>query len=166
MNMNVKALSNRSLHVIKLSTFAFALVAAALVGWRWLRIADTDLTTPVAAQTDVMLERRISQVEQRFYYIESRLNNLESQARYPTVLPGANSANQTELGQLRNEVDTLRGQLDSLRSRVGELECGVIKLDERTLSPAGRSALQRSAQGSSEPCRTDSQTPIRLSARP
>jgi len=166
MDMNVKALTKGKLRFIKLSAFAFVLMVTTLVGWRWMRITNTDLTTPVEAQSDIMLERRLSQVEQRFYYIESRLNSLESQLRYPTILPGTSSANQTELGQLRNEVDTLRSQIDSLRSRVGELECGVIKLDERTLTAAGRGARQRSAQGNGEPCRTDPQTPIKLSARP
>jgi hypothetical protein len=164
--MNVNALSKRKLRVAKLSAFALLLAMVSLVGWRWMRLTNTDLITPVQAQSDIMLERRISQVEQRFYYIESRLNNLESQSRYPSVLPGSNSVNQTELGQLRNEVDTLRTQMESLRSRVGEVECGLIKVDERTLTQAARQGRQRSAQVSNEPCRVDPQTPIRLSARP
>lgn len=148
------------------AAFSLFLVMAALVGWRWSHIADTDLTAPVEAQTDMMLERRIAQVEQRFYYIETRLNQLENQSRYPGVLPGATSPTSTQLNQLMTEIETLRVQIDSLRSRVGEVECGLLKVDERTLTPAARQARQRSASGSAEPCRADPSAPVRLSVRP
>jgi hypothetical protein len=166
MNMKVNALLKTKSRILWLPAFACLLTAFSLIGWRWLNVADTDLTTPVSAQTDAMLDRRISQVEQRFYYIESRLNNLESQSRYPGIVPGSTSANQNQISQLRTEVDTLRTQIDSLRSRVGEVECGLLKVDERTLTLAARQSRRQSAAGSSEPCRADTSTPIKLSARP
>jgi hypothetical protein len=151
---------------LTLALIALLFVVTVLGGWRWISMPDADLTTVVDAQTDMMLERRISQVEQRFYYIESRLNQLENQTRYPGVLPGATSTSQVQLGQLRTELDTLRAQIDSLRSRVGEVECGLIKVDERTLSSAARQARRQSAPDSSEPCRSNPNSPVRLSARP
>ena len=120
--MNVNALTKRKGRGLILSAFALFLTIAALVGSSWIDRQKTDLIQPVSAQTDVMLERRLSQVEQRFYYIESRLNQIENQSRYPGIVPGASSTNPIQLGQLRTDLDTLRTQLDSLRSRVGEVE--------------------------------------------
>ncbi len=164
--MNVNALAKRKGRVLKLSAFAVFLTLVLLSGWRWFDWPKADLVTPVSAQTDVMLERRLSQVEQRFYYIESRLNQLENQSRYPGILPGSTSTNPAQLGQLRTEIDTLRTQLDSLRSRVGEVECGLLKLDERSLTQAAREARRRANPGTNEPCRTDMSAPIKLSVRP
>jgi hypothetical protein len=164
--MNVNALINGRNRIFKLSAFSLFLIAGALVGWRWMNIGSTDLTTPVYAQNDALFERRISQVEQRFYYIESRLNQLESQSRYPTTLPGSSTQSQAQLSQIQNDIDSLRVQMDSLRSRVGEVECGLMKVDERTLSAAARQARRQSAQGQSELCRADPSAPVKLSARP
>jgi hypothetical protein len=151
---------------LKLLTFALLLTFVALIGWSRFGPQKIDLIPPVSAQSDVMLERRLSQVEQRFYYIESRLNQIENQSRYPGIVTGANSTNPIQLGQLRNELDTLRTQIDSLRSRVGEVECGLLKLDERTLTPTAREARRRATAGANEPCRTDTAAPLRLSVRP
>ena len=135
------------------------------LGTTWLSSSRYGIEIPVSAQTDMMLDRRISQVEQRFYYLESRLNQLENQSRYPNILPGASSTGPLQLSQIRTELDTLRSQLDSVRSRVGEVECGLLKVDERTLSQAERDARRRAAI-TSDPCRTDTSKPVRLSVRP
>ena len=164
--MNVNALTTRKGRGLKLSAFALFLTVATLIGWSWIGPQKADLVQPVSAQTDVMLERRLSQVEQRFYYIESRLNQIENQSRYPGIVPGTSSTNPIQLGQLRTELDTLRTQLDSLRSRVGEVECGLLKLDERTLSQPARDARRRAAAGANDPCRTDTAAPLKLSVRP
>lgn len=164
--MKFNALSEPKVRALKLLLFAAALLISALVGMRLVDLSGGNMTPRVYAQTDIMLERRVSQVEQRFYYIESRLNQLENQARYPGVLPGTASPNQLQLGQLRTELDTLRTQIDSLRSRVGEVECGLLKVDERTLTPAARQDRRRSTVDTSEPCRTNPDSPVRLSVRP
>lgn len=153
----------RGLGSVALAAF---LIAAWYASLQWFAGDKADMAQPVSAQTDMMLERRISQVEQRFYYIESRLNQIENQSRYPGVLPGASSPNPIQLGQLQTEIDTLRTQIDQLRSRVGEVECGVLKLDERTLTPAARQDRRQAAAGTREPCRMDERSPIRLSSRP
>jgi hypothetical protein len=151
---------------LKLSAFTILLVTLSLAGWRWISFSDNDMTTTVhAQQVDAMLDRRISQVEQRFYYLETRINRLESDSRSSSVLSGSSTTNQLQLGQLRTDLDSLRTEMDSLRSRVGDLECGLLKVDERTLSPTARQR-RRSAQGPNDPCRAEAESPVRLASRP
>ena len=164
--MKYEALLRGKHRLLGVAAFSLFLMLAALIGWQWMNIPQTDLTTPVSAQTDMMLERRIAQVEQRFYYIETRLNQLENQSRYPGILPGATSPSQAQLSQMQTALDALRVQIDSPRGRVGEVECGLLKVDERTLTPAARQARRQSASGSTEPCRADPNAPVRLSVRP
>ena len=108
----------------------------------------------VSAQSDIFLSRRIDQVEQRFYQIESRLNRIEMESRTAVSTPRLPDTHD-------NEIALLRSQVDSLRTRLGEVECGVLKLDERTLPAAQR----RGATGN-DPCRQNWGTAIRLSVRP
>jgi hypothetical protein len=163
--MNVEVLKNGRWRILKLSLFALFLTGASLAGWRWLTLTGSDLTPTVYAQQDILLERRISQVEQRFYYIESRLNQLETESRFPGAVPRTSTRNDTELGMLRTYMETLRTELETLRGRVGEIECGVIKLDERTLTPSARQLRRQTAPDSGEPCRANPGSPVRLSAR-
>ncbi len=108
----------------------------------------------VSAQSDIFLSRRIDQVEQRFYQIESRLNRIEMESRTAVSSP--------RLPDTRdNEIALLRSQVDSLRTRIGEAECGLLKLDERTLP-----AAQRRGAAGSDPCRQNWGAPVRLSVRP
>ena len=166
MDMRVQALLNRKNHVIKLSAVTAFILLAVLAGWRWMHISDTDLTTPVLAQTDIALQQRINQVEQRFYYIESRLNQLESQSRYSGTLSGSSTSNQNQFNQMRTEMDSMRLAVESLRTRLGEVECGLLKIDERTLAPAVRQARRQSVPNVLEPCRNDISSPVKLSSRP
>ena len=110
-----------------------------------------------SAQNDAFLSRRVDQVEQRFYMMESRLNRLESQSSRPSVLSPSTGSNDVEL-------QFLRAQVDSFRTRLGELECGVLRLDERTLSLGVRAAHKQSIK--LDPCRLDPTLQVELSARP
>ena len=117
--------------------------------------------TPVSAQRgDAYLSRRIDQVENRFYGIESRLNRLESESRVSTISPS--------LSQRPNDVEIqfFRTQIDSLRTRLGEAECALLKLDERTLTPTSRTARKKAANAGTDRCREERDTPVQLSARP
>ena len=163
--MNVKAVSIFKRRPFWLSVFAIVIATIALAGWRWSQVSEGDLTPTVYAQRDTMLDQRINQIEQRFYYLETRLNRLESDSRYSSTLPSNSSTGQLQLNQMRTELDTLRTEVDSLRSRIGEVECGLLKLDERTLTPAARQR-RRSAQTASEPCRVNPDGPVTLSVRP
>ena len=112
----------------------------------------------VSAQSDILLSRRIDQVEQRFYTLESRMSRIEQEARRPAV------TSPTIIDNSAVEIQYLRTQIESLRARLGEVECGLLKIDERTLTAAARAARTRS--GDPEPCRRDPNTPVQLSARP
>ena len=158
------ALLNERRRWLKLAAFAVLLVVLSLVGWRWLTFSKSDLTTTAYAQTDAMLDRRISQIEQRFYYLETRLNSLESSSRSSIMSPSS-STNQLQVSQLRTELDTMRGELDALRARVGDVECGLLKVDERTLSVQQRQR-RRSAPGPHDPCRAEPESPVMLASRP
>ena len=161
--MIVNALLENYGRAIKLSAFAVLLVLVSLAGWRWLNVSDGDLAPTVHAQQNTMLDQRINQIEQRFYYLETRLNRLESDSRSPSLTGG--SSNQMQLSQLRTEMDTMRGQLDSLRARIGDVECGLLKVDERTLSVQQRQR-RRSALGPHDPCRAEPESPVMLASRP
>ena len=108
----------------------------------------------VEAQSDIFLSRRIDQVEQRFYSLESRLNRIEMESRQPSIGAVRPAGNDVELQYLRT-------QIDSLRTRLGEAECGLLKLDERTLT-----AVQRRTTAGAEPCRKNWGDRIMLSVRP
>ncbi|HEV7700715.1 MAG TPA: hypothetical protein VGO43_10845 [Pyrinomonadaceae bacterium] len=113
-------------------------------------------TPTVHAQTDPFLSRRVDMLEQRLYSIESKINQVSIQSR-PSIVPSLPSTTQ-------NELDFLRTQVDSTRLRLGEAECGLLKLDERTLTAAQRRTNRTGS--SSDQCRDNFATPIMLSARP
>lgn len=111
-------------------------------------------TQSVSAQSDIFLSRRIDQIEQRFYQIESRINRIELESRTAVSTPRMTDNKDTEIALLRS-------QSDSLRTRVGEIECSLLRLDERTLP-----AAQRRGSTGNDPCRQDWGVPVRLSVRP
>jgi hypothetical protein len=161
--MKYREIIDRHRYLMCLSGMALFIVLMALFGRRWFGPLGSELP-PTAHAQSALLEQRLNQVEQRFNYIESRLNRLESESRYSGVMPNTSSRNDTELNLMRTQLDAMRTEIDSLRGRTGELECAVLKLDERTLTPAARAT--RKPGGTSEPCRTNTGTPVRLSARP
>jgi hypothetical protein len=111
--------------------------------------------TTVHAQTDPFLSRRVDMLEQRLYSLESRITSMPTQVQPPLV--------STIPSTTQNDVNFLRTQMDSMRIRLGEVECGLLKLDERTLPAAQR----RNRTGSpSDRCRENFGTPITLSSRP
>ena len=113
----------------------------------------------LAQQQDPFLSRRIDQMEQRFYTIESRLNRIETDTR-PTLSSPPRVSNNNDL-----EIQFLRQQVDGLRARLGEAECGLLHVDERTMTPAARAARTKAATNT-DPCRRDPGNPVILSARP
>jgi hypothetical protein len=108
---------------------------------------------PVPEQDAVRLENRINQLEQRLYIIETNVRNLEQQTRVGSL--SSRSVSQEEVALLRAEIQRL-GQ------RLADDECGLAKLDERTLSREVRDARRRSSAGSNDPCRLQVDTPLRL----
>ena len=116
--------------------------------------AITGAGSEVTAQQDVMrLDNRITQLEQRLFSIENNLRNLEQQVRLSSV--PARGANQDELGRLRSD-------LELLQRRVTDHDCGLAKLDERTLTPQRRVERRRLGSGDTDACRLNFETPLRV----
>ena len=136
-----------------------AAAAAAVYGGFWA----VERAVPVASaqQTDIYLSRRVDQMEQRFYSIESRLSRVEQEQVRPRSSPPIFNNPTSE-----SDINLLRTQVDALRLRMGEAECAILRLDERTLSSASRLARGRAAVVGTERCRQDTGRAIELSARP
>ncbi|HKV41504.1 MAG TPA: hypothetical protein VJX67_20020 [Blastocatellia bacterium] len=120
-------------------------------------IAAVSGRTPPSQTTQEIytLDRRISAVEQRIYGIESNINRLQqASAIHSTPSEPTHDPELTEL----------RLQMDQLRQRINQIECGLVKLDERTL-PKGKSAVPASGRPK-DPCRTEPDTPVQLPSRP
>ena len=106
----------------------------------------------IEPQDPASLDRRISLLEQRLYTIESNINRLQQYVSTQRPSVTAPSTSDRDLILMREE-------LQRLSLRLGEVECGVLKLDERT-TPS------RKGSKSVDPCRQNPDTPLRLAARP
>jgi hypothetical protein len=136
----------------KFQLVVVAMLAAIVIMYSGRGVAGNEATVP---QDPAGLDRRISLLEQRFYSLESSLNRLQqviASQRSPGATPETNDREITLLGQ----------ELQRLQLRMTELECGLVKLDERTLAANAKRGDQRPA----DPCRATPNTPLRLSARP
>jgi hypothetical protein len=103
-------------------------------------------------QQDVIrLENRLTQLEQRMYSIETSIRTLEQQSR----LSGVSSRNVSP-----EEIAVMHSEIQTLQRRIVVDECGLAKLDERTLTPA-----RRRAGATSDPCRLNFDAPLRLPDR-
>lgn len=109
---------------------------------------------PAPQQDVIRLENRINQLEQRMYSIDSSLRNLEQQSR----LAGGNLR-----GASPEDIARLHLDVQALQNRLAEHECALSKLDERTLSPAMRTARRKSGTSANDPCRLNFDTPVQLS---
>ena len=140
--------------------YVFAIFGVAAVAYTGISaVSNRWLATTAYAQQDPFLSQRLSRIEQRFTTIESRLIQLEKQSRYPATTPDSSNSRETEIRLLRSQIDTLQ-------LRVAEIECGVIRLDERTLSNTVRQGQRKSGTGKSDVCRLTPNAPLQLSARP
>lgn len=135
--------------------FGFAVVCVIAIAFA---IAHTNKASSanagMSAQDVMSLDRRISAFEQRLYILESHINQLQQQVQYAQRQPATSNTRDPE-------IDRLRVELNLLQSRLGEVECGVLKLDERTLPAAARAAQSKKT----DPCRSQPNTPIQLSSR-
>jgi hypothetical protein len=155
----MKLLGRQTLRGSLLYTLAISAVA---IG-RYLGVAavfgERAVPEDSAQQQDLYLSRRIDQVEQRFFQIESRLNRLEMQPKPSTITSPSAGGDETELRLLRAEIS-------SMRVRLGEAECALLRLDERTLTNAARLARKKAGDAGTENCRRERDVSIQLSARP
>jgi hypothetical protein len=118
-------------------------------------LAGTGEAAPPQQDT-IRLESRLNLLEQRFYSIETSIRSLEQQARIGGV------ASRT-VGQ--EEFRLLRLENEALRQRLADVECGLARLDERTLNPAAREARRKSSGSVVDPCRLNADAPLRLPDR-
>jgi hypothetical protein len=142
-----------------LFVLVLALVSAvvAYTGKPLLRTGEA--ATMPTAQDVTRIESRLSLLEQRFYSIETSIRGLEQQSR----LSGSTLGRPAERDP---EVNLLRAEVEALRQRLAEVECGMVKIDERTLTPAAKQVRRKSASVTGEPCRLNADSPVRLSTRP
>jgi hypothetical protein len=139
-------------------TAVFVLVSCLVAAAAYTRspavtFGETTMSSP---QDVIRIESRISQLEQRFYSLEMSMRSLEQQSRQ--------SGMPRESGARDSEVVLLRGEVDALQRRLAEIECGLARVDERTLSPVAREARRKTVGVDS--CRLNADAPLRLPTRP
>lgn len=108
-------------------------------------------------QDPASLDRRISMLEQRFYTLETTMNRLQQ-----VITSQRSTGSSSDVrGQ---EVDQLQAEMQRLQLRLNEVECGLLKLDERTTVASGN--RRGGEPRETDPCRQNTGTPLRLSSRP
>lgn len=143
---------------IEMKRRLWLLVACAVV----LLALTSGASRPAQPQDLLTMDRKVNLIEQRLYAMEARLNRIEQQtgrASDPSPLHPAAAATaasaETETALLRNQLDTL-----SLRLRL--IECGLLRLDERTLSPVAREARRKSGAQTLDSCRVNAEAPLQF----
>jgi hypothetical protein len=108
---------------------------------------------PDPQQDVIRLESRLTQLEQRLYAIETSVRTLEQQSRLGSM--SSRTISPEDLIRLQSDIQVLQ-------RRIIDDECGLAKLDERTLTTAMRDARRKS--GANDPCRNSYESPLRLPA--
>jgi len=108
-----------------------------------------------STQDPASLDRRLSLLEQRFYSIESSISRLQQYVATQRPSVPQPSTSDRDLILMREEVQRLE-------LRMAEVECGLIKLDERTTPAARRNPTAKS----NDPCRLNPDQTLRLSTHP
>lgn len=134
----------------------FQLVAIVLLGAIVVVNVGRAGNETAATQDVIGLDRRISLMEQRFYRLESSITRLE---QYVTSQRSTGSSSDVR----GRELDQLREDLQRMQLRLNEVECGLLKLDERTTTAGNRRGPESRA---TDPCRLNPGLPLRLSSRP
>ena len=130
-------------YVFLVSVLVFGLVLAARTN-----------AGPTPQQDVIRLDSRISQLEQRFYTLETSLRTLEQQSRIGMSQRG---------GVTPDDIALLRSEIQTLQVHLMENECALAKLDERTLTPTAREARRKAA--GNDPCRANFDLPLRPPTR-
>jgi uncharacterized protein YlxW (UPF0749 family) len=143
------------MNLSKQSKLVLVVVLCAAIGVMASISRGNSSTAAVETQDPSSLDRRLSLLEQRFYSVESSISRLQqyAAAQRPTVSQPSTSD---------RELSLLREEIQRLSLRMAEVECGLIKLDERTTPAARRNAAAKS----NDPCRLNPDTPMRLSTHP
>lgn len=142
-----------------LSVFLISGAAGAVIYYGFSSVLIDSVTITASAQQDPFLPQRINRIEQRLDVIETTVNRLEQATRVPSIAQGRSGTSETEIRLLRSEIETLQ-------IRLAEAECGLVKLDERTLADTVRGSRKKSGTGEIDRCRFNPDAPLQLSARP
>ena len=144
------------MNLSKQSNLVLFVVLCAVIGVM-ASISRGHSSTAVEPQDPGSLDRRLSLLEQRFYSVESSISRLQQYVatQRPSIPQPSTSTNDRELILMREE-------LQRLTLRMAEIDCGLIKLDERTTPAARRNPTAKS----NDPCRLNPDTPVRLSSHP
>jgi predicted nucleic acid-binding Zn-ribbon protein len=135
----------------KLANVVLVVVLCAVVGVLLRRSAGAEAN---AAQDPSSLDRRLSLVEQRMYSLESNITRLQTYVSSMSTRPSVSQPSSTN----DRELTLLTEEVQRLGVRLNEVECGLVKLDERTAT--------RKTSKSSDPCRANADAPLRLPTRP
>lgn len=121
------------------------------IGFALIAIIAIIATINAETQDPGSLDRRISMLEQRFYRLESSMTRLEQVVVSQRSTPAPSGRDQ--------DVLLMRQELEGLKLRMNEIECGLVKLDERTTPADAR-------KRDNDQCRLNPNSPVRLSTRP
>lgn len=142
--------------ILRIGLYVFALlIVAAGISF----VLNGKETTKVIAQQDPFLNQRINRIEQQFSSIETRISRIEQQSRFTDITPRTSLNRDTE-------INLMRSQIQALQLRIAEIECGLVKVDERTLSTAARQSRRKVALNEHDRCRLNPNVPLELSSRP
>jgi len=138
------------MNLSKQSNLVFVIVLCAVIGvMAGISRGNNSVQDPGS------LDRRLSLLEQRFYSIESSISRLQQYVA--TQRPAISQPSTTD-----RDLILMREEVQRLELRMAEIECGLIKLDERTTPATRRNATTKS----NDPCRLTPDTPVRLSTHP
>ncbi len=158
----VRAKGKKTMNIFKERSIALGLILCAAIGVMtnaYQGKSFSELEGMTGSQDVRGLDRRISSLEQRLYFIEASINKLERSAisqRPPVLSPSARDP----------EINLLQGEMQTLQLRLSEIECGLVKLDERTATAAVREARRGTGAKPADPCRLNPAMPLRISTRP
>lgn len=140
-------------------TAAVLFLVAAVAAYAGEFASRAGAAATLMPQDVTRIESRLSLLEQRFYSIETSIRGLEQQSRLSAGATAGRAAREPEVGLLRAEIETLR-------HRLAEIECGLARVDERTLTSAAKESRRKSGGETADPCRLNADSPLRLSGRP
>jgi hypothetical protein len=138
----------------RLANVVLVVVLCAVVG---VLARGSSGTETNAVQDVSSLDRRLSLLEQRIYSLESSMTRLQQYVSTATQRPPVSQPDMTS----EREVILVREEVQRLGLRMTEVECGLIKLDERTATGRKTSTTKQS-----DPCRANPDAPLRLPTRP
>jgi len=141
------------MNLSKQSNLALFVVLCAVIGV--MASISRGSAAPEAIQDPSSLDRRLSLLEQRFYSVESSISRLQTYVATQRPQVSQPSTSDRELSLMREE-------LQRLTLRMAEIDCGLIKLDERTTPAARRNPTAKS----NDPCRLNPDQAVRLSTHP